>query len=444
MVLTLFAFVFALGLLVTFHELGHYWVARRCGVRILRFSVGFGPVLLRRLDRHGTEWALSAIPLGGYVKMLDDAPDGADAATRQAAFNQQPWIRRVAVVAAGPLANLLLAVVIYAVLGLIGTQEPIARLSAPPAGSPAAVAGIQSGDTIRAVDGQPVASWVQARWQLLQPLTSGGRASLLVQGDNGQSRQVSLEVQAHDFRPDTEDPLHQVGLVLQPPQLQIGSLTPEGSAQQAGLLPGDIILAAGTVVQPSAQAFVQLVQAHAQTPIKLQVQRGATVLDVSVTPAQALDEGQPVGRIGAMLTGHRDTVLVRLGPLDSLLSGVQRTWDTSIFTLRMMGRMVVGAASWRNISGPVTIAEYAGQSARIGVDAYLRFLALISISIGILNLLPIPMLDGGHLLFYLIEALRGGRPVSDRVREVSVRVGLSLVLGLTFLALFNDFSRLFS
>lgn len=442
--LTLFAFVFALGLLVTFHELGHYWVARRCGVPILRFSVGFGPILLRRLDRHGTEWALSAIPLGGYVKMLDDAPADADMATRQAAFNQQPWIRRVAVVAAGPLANLLLAVLIYAVLGLMGTHEPVARLSAPPAGSPAAAAGIQPGDTIQAVDGQPVASWVQARWQLLQPLASGGRARLSVQGDNGQHRQVSLEVQAHDFQPDSEDPMQQVGLVLQPPQLQIGSLVPEGSAQQAGLMPGDIILAAGGLTQPSAQAFVRMVQAHAQTPIALKVQRGAAVLDIRVTPAQVLDEGQPVGRIGAMLKGHQDTVLVRLGPLDSLLSGAQRTWDTSVFTLQMMGRMVMGAVSWRNISGPVTIAEYAGQSARIGLDAYLRFLALISISIGILNLLPIPMLDGGHLLFYLIEALRGGRPVPERVREVGLRVGLSLVLGLTFLALFNDFSRLFS
>lgn len=443
MLLTLFAFILALGLLVTFHELGHYWVARRCGVRILRFSVGFGPILLRRLDRRGTEWALSAIPLGGYVKMLDEAPPGADAATQQAAFNTQPLARRVAVVAAGPIANLLLAAVIYTALGMWGAQEPAAILASPAAETPAAQAGLQAGDRLAAVNGQAVASWTQARWQLLEPLAEGGRVTLLVQAPGRADRQATLQVAAHAFGPDGPDPLTQAGLALQAPQAVIGTLSADGAAQQSGLQPGDVILAAGGQAQPSVPAFVQIVQQHAGQPLSLQIERQSAVLDVSLTPIPVTEAGQTIGRIGALVEGRQPLVLVRLGPLDSLWSGVRRTWETSLFTVRMMGRMVVGAVSWRNISGPVTIAEYAGQTARIGLEAYLHFLALISISIGVLNLLPIPMLDGGHLLFYLLEALRGGRPVSERVRDLGSRVGMSLVFGLMFLALFNDFSRLF-
>jgi len=443
MALTLFAFILALGLLVTFHELGHYWVARRCGVRILRFSVGFGPVLLSRQDRRGTEWALSAIPLGGYVKMLDEAPPGADEATRRAAFNSQPLWRRVAVVAAGPCANLLLAVLIYAALGLWGSQEPAAILAAPAAGTPAAQAGLQAGDTLTGVDRHAVASWTQARWRLLGPLAEGGQVGLAVRGEDGAQRAVTLRLPAHDFGPDAADPLAQAGLALQAPQAVIGSLTPGGVAQAAGLRPGDLILAAGGRTRPSVQAFVETVQAHAGQPLALTVQRGADVLSLTLTPAAAEDAGRRVGRIGALVEGRQPGVLVRLGPIDSLASGLRRTWDMSAFTLRMMGRMVVGSVSWRNVSGPVTIAEYAGQTARIGLEAYLRFLALISISIGVLNLLPIPMLDGGHLLFYGIEALRGGRPVSERARALGLRVGMGLVFSLMFLALFNDFSRLF-
>ncbi|WP_298016437.1 RIP metalloprotease RseP [uncultured Castellaniella sp.] len=443
MLFTLFAFILALGLLVTFHELGHYWVARRCGVRILRFSVGFGPVLLRRHDRRGTEWAVSAIPLGGYVKMLDDAPPGADAATRRAAFNAQPLSRRVAVVAAGPLANLLLAAVIYTLLGLWGTQEPAAILAAPAAGTPAAQAGLQAGDRLTAVDGRAVASWTQARWQLLEPLAGGGQVTLSAQTPQHAVRQATLQLSSHDFGPDGPDPLAQAGLALQAPRAVIGTVNADGVARQAGLQAGDVVLAAGGQEGPSVQAFVRIVQEHPGQPLALRVQRQSAALDLTLTPAAVDDAGRTVGRIGALIEARQPLVLVRLGPLESLWSGARRTWDTSLFTVRMMGRMVAGAVSWRNISGPVTIAEYAGQTARLGLEAYLSFLALISISIGVLNLLPIPMLDGGHLLFYLIEALRGGRPVSDRVRDLGSRVGMGLVFSLMFLALFNDFSRLF-
>ncbi|GAA0227156.1 RIP metalloprotease RseP [Castellaniella daejeonensis] len=445
MLLTLSAFVLALGLLITFHELGHYWVARRAGVSIVRFSVGFGPVLLRRRDRHGTEWALSAIPLGGYVKMLDEAPPDADEVTRRTAFNAQPLSRRAAVVAAGPVANLVLAVLIYAFLGLWGTQEPAAVLAAPPAGTPAALAGVQDGDVLRAVAGDPVASWPQARWRLAGPLSLGGRVALTLESANGTVRDETVELPSRDVAPNDPDPLEAAGLSLQAPYPVAGELVPGGAAEQAGLQAGDRIVAAGDLDRPSVEAFVRTVQAHAGQPLRLTVLRQGARVSLSVTPRpETGEDGRTIGRIGALIQAERPQVLVRLGPLDSVWQGVRRTADMSLLTLRMMGRMVLGDVSWRNVTGPVTIAEYAGRTARIGLESYLGFLALISISIGVLNLLPIPMLDGGHLLFYLIEALRGGRPLSDRARDVGLRLGLGVVLGLMVLALFNDFSRLFS
>ncbi|MFA7475810.1 MAG: RIP metalloprotease RseP [Castellaniella sp.] len=444
MLLTLFAFILALGLLVTFHELGHYWVARRAGVPIVRFSVGFGPVLLRRHDRHGTEWALSAIPLGGYVKMLDEAPPGADEATRRVVFNAQPLIRRVAVVTAGPAANLALAALIYAFLSLWGTQEPAAVLAAPPVGTPAAQSGVREGDMLTAVAGEPVASWTQARWRLAEPLSLGGDVILTLRSPDGTVRTDTLRLAPQAVTPDGPDPLLGAGLSLRAPYPVVGELVPGGAAERAGLRVGDRILVVGGLEDPSVEAFVETVQSHAGQPLALVVLRQADRLSLSVTPRpEAVKNGLEVGRIGALIQAERPQVLVRLGPLDSLWQGVRRTADMSLFTLRMMGRMVAGEASWKNVTGPVTIAEYAGRTARIGLESYLGFLALISISIGVLNLLPIPMLDGGHLLFYLIEALRGGRPLPERARELGQRLGLGIVLGLMVLALFNDFARLF-
>lgn len=446
MLLTLLAFALALGLLVTFHEWGHYSVARLCGVPIVRFSVGFGPVLLRHVDRHGTEWALSAIPLGGYVKMLDDAPAGADAATRRQAFNQQPLVRRVAIVLAGPFANLVLAAILYAFLGVWGTQQPVAVLAAPAAHTPAAVAGLSAGEILKSVDGRPVASWTQARWHLMQPATVGGAVSLGVQAPSGGLRSVTLQVPAPETSsPSQTDPLSAAGLVLAPPIPVIGTLTPGGAAEQAGLRPGDEIRSIAAVEHPSIQQFVSIIQDHAGRPLTLVVSRQGAEISLVVTPRPEADaQRTPVGRIGALVQGRQPRVLVRQGLVDSLVTGIGRTADMSVFTLRMLGRMLVGEASWRTISGPVTIAEYAGRTARVGLEAYLDFLALISISIGVLNLLPIPMLDGGHLLFYVAEALRGGRPVPERIRDVGFRLGLATVVGLMVLALFNDFERLFS
>ncbi|WP_017523422.1 RIP metalloprotease RseP [Pusillimonas noertemannii] len=442
MFFTLLAFIVALGLLITFHELGHYWVARRCGVKVLRFSVGFGRVLVRRFDRHGTEWALSAIPLGGYVKMLDD-PQRSDGGDARQAFNQQPVGKRFAIVAAGPLANLLLAAVLYAALGLVGMQEPAAILAAPAAGTPAAQAGLLEGDRIVEVNGEAVRSWGEARWGLLDALTSGGTVSLQVEGEGGAARQHALELKAANIEPDNADLMADAGLALATPRPMVREVVAGGAGEQAGLRDGDVIIAAGPLSEPSAAELVEYIQSHAGQAMALTVLRNDAPVRVQLVPRAETDaSGEQVGRIGVMLGADFPMVTVRYGPFESVWRGVARTADTVWFSLKMMGRMVTGDVSVRNISGPVTIADYAGQSARIGLAAYIGFLALISVSIGVLNLLPIPMLDGGHLMYYIIEMLRG-KPLPDAWLETGQRVGLGLLAALMGLAFFNDFSRLF-
>ncbi|CAM5180694.1 Zinc metalloprotease OS=Castellaniella defragrans OX=75697 GN=HNR28_002392 PE=3 SV=1 [Castellaniella defragrans] len=311
MLLTLLAFAVALGVLVTFHEWGHYRVARWCGVPILRFSVGFGPVLLRHVDRRGTEWALSAIPLGGYVKMLDDAPLDADAATRRAAFNQQPLWRRVAVVVAGPAANLVLAALLYAFLGVWGSQEPVAVLAAPPAHTPAAEANISPGSVLTAVNGTPVSSWTQARWQLMEPLMVGGSVGLTLRSPEGATRAVALQVPAQSSAPAQVDPLTTTGLMLAPPVPVVGTLTPGGAAQGAGLESGDEIRSVDGQLQPSVQQFVSAVQAHAGEALPLTVRRHGALVSLSVTPQREIDDhGRAVGRIGALSRGRLTQALV--------------------------------------------------------------------------------------------------------------------------------------
>lgn len=444
MLFTLLAFAIALGVLITFHELGHYWVARRCGVRVLRFSVGFGKVLARRTDRHGTEWAVSAIPLGGYVKMLDDAPQNATPGEASEAFNQKTLGQRSAIVLAGPVANLILAALLYTALGLAGTNEPAAILAAPAANSTAAQAGFQAGDQITAINQQAVQSWNEARWQLLDVLTSGGEAQVQVDTAQGMSRERYLHVAAGTIEPDGSDLMAEAGLSLAAPRPKINQVTAGAAGEAAGLRSGDIVVALGEIKNPSAGVVVAEIQKSAGQPLPLTVLRDGALLTVSVLPrAEAGVNGAKIGRIGVLLGADFPMVMVRYGLFDSLWRGITRTADTAWFSLKMMGRMVFGDVSLRNVSGPVTIADYAGQTARIGLAAYIGFLALISVSIGVLNLLPIPMLDGGHLMFYIIEAVRG-KPVSEKWRESGQRIGLSLLAALMGLAFFNDFSRLFS
>lgn len=443
MLTTLAAFAVAIGILVTFHEFGHYSVARWCGVRVLRFSVGFGPVLWRRADRNGTEWALSAIPLGGYVKMQDDpdpslpGPDGA--------FRTKSVWQRIAIVAAGPVFNLILAVFLYAGLNLAGTQQPQPILAAPVAGSSAAQVGILPGSRIEQINNRDIRSWDEVRWAMLDAWTADQDARLTLVSPEERSYDVSLAPLPgwHD-RAD-EDILAEAGIRLRAtPRVQ--EVFDDSAAAEAGLREGDTIV--GTDAIDSGEftvgQLVTAIQARPGESMRFDILRDGAPMTLTIVPREALDgQGEAVGRIGASLGADVPMVDVRYGPIDAVLMGVQRTWDTAIFSLRMLGRMLLGDVSWRNISGPVTIADYAGQSAKIGLASYISFLALVSISLGVLNLLPIPMLDGGHLLYYLIEIVRGSPP-PDRWIDIGQRIGLSLLIALMMLALFNDFTRLLS
>jgi len=441
MLLTVFAFAVALGVLITFHELGHYWVARRCGVRVERFSLGFGKVLWQRTDRHGTQWALSAIPLGGYVKMLSDAPPEASAAQRREAFNTKPLRQRSAIVLAGPVANLLLAALLYATLGMMGNSEPAAILAQPPANTPAAWAGVQAGERALAVDDAPVQSWNELRWQLLDGLASGKDVRLHVQTPEGRRQDRVLSLPAAHIDPDAPDLLQQAGLALQAPAPRIRHVQPGQAGDAAGLRTDDLIVQIDDVQNPTTSQVVAHVQQRADTPVALTVHRNGVHQHVIVTP-RAQDAESPA-RMGVTLGSDYPMVDVRYGVWESLQRGVMRTVETMGFSLRMMGRMLTGEVSLKNISGPVTIADYAGQTARIGLAAYLGFLALISVSIGVLNLLPIPMLDGGHLLFYLFEAIRR-KPLSEHWQEIGQRIGAGVLAALMILAFSNDLARVFS
>lgn len=441
MVLTLLAFILALGILITIHELGHYSVARWCGVRVLRFSVGFGRVVYQRTDRHGTQWALSLLPLGGYVKMQDDPPPGATAAQAAESFNAKPVGQRFAIVAAGPIFNLVLAAALYAGLNLVGTQEPAARVAQPAPGTPAAIAGIQAGDRITTIDGQAVASWSDARWRLLDVATQGGKVEFTL---TRQGRNIPgvLSLPAGDNQATGTDPLATSGLTLFVPTPTVRGVVEGSAGERDGLRQGDVIVRVQDVPDPDTRQLIDIIQAHGDSALPLTVLRDGAQVSLTVTPRPEVVDGKSIGRLGVQLGGEIERVKVSYGLGQSIVKGVQRTWETSWFSLKMMGRMLTGDVSWRNISGPVTIADYAGQTARIGVAAYVAYLALISISLGVLNLLPIPMLDGGHLLYYLIEIVRG-KPLAEHWMAMGQRVGIGLLGMLMALAFFNDFTRLF-
>ncbi len=442
MFFTILAFLVALGILITFHELGHYWAARACGVKVLTFSVGFGKPLLKRVDKHGTVWALASIPLGGFVKMLDEPTPDMTPEQKKQAFSCQPVSRRFVVVAAGPVFNLILAAFLYAGLNLAGTTEPAPILQQPVANSPAAMAGIQVNDRIVSIDGKSVQGWQDVRWLLLQKSPEGGQVDVAIERATGQIERVLTLPPMAD--PGEQDILANYGLGLQMGKPSIGSVTANGAAEKAGFMAGDVIQSVGNQSNPSVTAFIDYIKTRPDQPVAVSVLRAGQLTNLTVIPASQLnDEGQAIGRIGVALSSDIPTVTIEHGVFESLWLGITRTVDTSWFSIKMMGRMITGDVSLKNISGPVTIADYAGQTARVGFASYIAFLALVSISIGILNLLPIPMLDGGHLMFYIIEMIRG-KPAPEAWLMTSQRVGVALLGGLMTLAIFNDLTRLFS
>ncbi|WP_175725487.1 RIP metalloprotease RseP [Burkholderia ambifaria] len=453
----LIAFAVAIGVLVVVHEYGHYRVARWCGVKVLRFSIGFGQPVARWVSRRtGTEWTLSALPLGGYVKMLDEREPGADIKPEELAqaFNRQSVFKRIAIVAAGPIANFLLAIVLFSVVFATGVTEPAAVLAPPAAGTVAARAGFDGNETIVSIrdvhagdalggEAVPVRSWSDLRWKLLAAAFDH-REVVLGARDGGAS--------TFDFRVDLrnvpeseldDDFMTHLGFETGGGTLSVASVQPGSAAERAGLKAGDKLLALDGKPIGGASRFIDAVKHHAGHAVDLRVERGGATQTVSIVPqAQRDDEtGQQVGRIGAALSMHTPSVDVRYGPIESLRLGAHRTWDIAVYSLKMFGRMITGHASLKNLSGPVTIADYAGKSARLGPSAFLSFLALVSISLGVLNLLPIPVLDGGHLLYYLVEAATG-KAVSERWQLILQRAGLICIVVLSAIALFNDLARL--
>ena len=443
------AFLVTLGVLVVIHELGHFWVARLCGVKVLRFSVGFGRIVWSRaFGPDGTEWALSAIPLGGYVKMADEREG--DVAPRDVprAFNRQNVWKRIAIVAAGPIANLLLAVLMFAgtfMAGIPGTQ---ALLAAPPPGSPAARAGLAAGDLVVAVDDDDVASLQDLRWRLVR---AQGRDAVTLAVERPESRGArttrTLSLTTLKVADWEGNAMATLGLKSDLGSPLVDQVMPGKPADRAGMKAGDRIVAIDGEPVRSPSDVAMLTNAKPGGELRFRVARDGAEFDAPLV-AEAIEQGgRTVGIAGIRLrvdpeTAAKRAVTVRYGPIDALAQGARKTWELSAFTLRMLGRVFTGDASLKNISGPLTMADFAGQSAQQGALVFVGYLALISISLGVLNLLPVPLLDGGHLLYYFAELIKGS-PVSDRAFEVGQRIGMAVLAMLMALALFNDVSRLF-
>ena len=446
---TLLATVVALGLLVTIHEYGHFWVARRCGIKVLRFSIGFGPALLRWHDRRGTEYAIAAIPLGGYVKMLDEREAPVAEHELDQAFNRKSVKQRIAVVAAGPIANFLLAILAFWLVAVVGISTVAPVLGPVPAGTPAAQAGLHEGLEITSVDGSAIRSWHDINLQLIRRLGESGSIELVAKPFAGGAEQ-SYRLRLDNWLKGEEapDPMEALGLTGWQPQIppRIGQVAADGAAAEAGLQAGDLILSIdGKPVSDWLIDVVPAIQASAQQRLQLQVERGGSVVDIALTPRPKASGDVVVGYVGA---GAEPVELppnmqrqISYNPVVAVPVAMQKTWEMTALTLDSLWKMLTGLVSAKNLSGPITIAKVAGASAKSGLESFLSFIAYLSISLGVLNLLPIPVLDGGHLVYYVAEWIRG-KPLSERIQTWGLQIGLSLIVGVMLFAIYNDISRL--
>ncbi|WP_020558817.1 RIP metalloprotease RseP [Thiofilum flexile] len=445
------AFLVTIGILVTVHEFGHYWVARKLGVKVLRFSIGMGkPFWSKRgKDADQVEYALAPFPIGGYVQMLDEREGEVDPSEVHRAFNRQPVWKRFAIVAAGPIANFILAGLLYTLMFSIGIPAYPALVSALP-NTPAATAGFQVGDKIVAVAGQEVASFQDARQMLLEQYLADPIVSVEVETQQGQRTTRSLDLTDIPMLADERDYFQKAGLRSWAPQLAVyaSGILPNSPAEQAGAQANDKILEINHTPIGMSEDVIRLVRASEGKTLEVKVERVSGVTNLNITPQLQEVNGQKIFTMGVGLTERSPPEVVeklqftqRYGVIDALVRGLEETQRITVMSVQLMGRIFTGEVSLTNISGPLTIAQFSGEAAKSGLTYFIGFLAIISISLGILNLLPIPMLDGGHLLFYIVEMIKGS-PVSQRVEELGMRVGLTAIGSLMVLALYNDLMRL--
>jgi regulator of sigma E protease len=448
---TLLSFILAISILVVIHEFGHFWVARRCGVKVLRFSVGFGKPLWSYTDKLGTEYSIAPIPLGGYVKMLDEREGPVKSEELHQAFNQKNVWQRIAIASAGPIANFIFAVVAYCALFMMGISGVVPVIGEVLDDSPAYEQGLQSGDRIHRISGKEVNSFQEVSWELISYIGETVDIELTVVDSNNQSRDVTIPVQQWLTQQEAPDPMKALGieprrLVLEP---IVGEVVAGGAAAQAGLMKGDIILSANAESVTNWNQWVELVRATPLKPMILFIERNGESLEFEVIPAEKeIEDSTTIGFVGVGL--HPDAIPempkewmteVSLGPIDALVQGVAKTQQLIVFTLDSLWKMILGDVSVKNLSGPITIAKVADSSVSNGIQAFISFLALLSVSLGVLNLLPIPVLDGGHILFYAIEAVRG-KALSESTQIFAIKIGMTLLLGLMVIAFYNDISRL--
>lgn len=442
---SLFFFILALSLLVVVHEYGHFWVARRCGVKVLKFSVGFGKALWSKKGKDGTEYIIAALPLGGYVKMLDEREGEVLPSDLHRAFNRQSLKSRTAIVAAGPIANLIFAIFAYwliFVIGIPGIRPIVAEVSV---NSPAEQAQIKAGDEISAIDGKGTPTWSSVYKTLWQKSETGGKTDLIIDSQGIETHHV-VDVPVLDLQ-SAGTILKKLGIKpIQPKYIPvIGDIKENSAAERAGLQQGDLLVAADAVAIETWQQWVELIQQNPEQLIVISVKRNNSIIELVLTPEKTAED---VGYIGAGIDISKTQIPdklkaeLRYGPIHALTSAVVETWRFSTLTLKSLFGMVMGTVSTKNLGGPISIAQIAGSSADSGFISFVSFLAMISVSLAILNLLPIPVLDGGHLAFYAIEWFKG-EPLSEQAQIQGQKIGISLLLVLMLLAFFNDLTRLF-